>query len=132
MSNQPTLLSDTDTESASGMHRRAREDTCCERSFPVSRQVAESILSAELSSFKALANEKRLRIGHALRDGERCACDLETVRTVLQSTITSHLRTLRDARTVKAGNEGPWTYYQIADTASLQLLDLAAALGGDR
>jgi ArsR family transcriptional regulator len=131
MSNQPTLLCGTDTESASGTRRRTGKDTCCERSFPVSRQVAESILSAELS-FKALANEKRLKIGHALRDSERCACDLETVRTVPQSTVASHLQALRDARTVKTGNEGPWTYYRIADTASLQLLELAAALGGDR
>ncbi|ELZ32001.1 ArsR family transcriptional regulator [Halorubrum tebenquichense DSM 14210] len=92
----------------------------------------DAVIEAELSSFKALANEKRLAVVHALRDGELCACELETVLDAPQSTVASHLRKLRDAGIVNTRKEGKWTYYRIADTASLQLLDLAAALGEDR
>ena len=132
MSNQPTVSSDADSESASGTLRRIEGDACCEGSFPATRRVGESTLDAELSSFKALANAKRLRIVHALREGELCACELETVLDAPQSTVASHLRKLRDAGVVNTRKEGKWTYYRIADTASLQLLDLAAALGGER
>ncbi|WP_200531687.1 metalloregulator ArsR/SmtB family transcription factor [Halorubrum sp. LN27] len=132
MSNQLNPSSEADSESASGTLRRIEGDACCEGPFPTTRQVEEATLDAELSSFKALANEKRLRIVHALREGELCACELETVLDAPQSTVASHLRKLRDAGIVNTRKEGKWTYYRIADTASLQLLDLAAALGEDR
>ncbi|CDK40975.1 Arsenical resistance operon repressor [Halorubrum sp. DM2] len=132
MSNQPNTSTDADSESASGTLRRIEGDACCEGPFPATRRVGETTLDAELSSFKALANAKRLRIVHALREGELCACELETVLDAPQSTVASHLRKLRDAGIVNTRKEGKWTYYRIADTASLQLLDLAAALGEDR
>ena len=77
-------------------------------------------------------SDERLAVVHALREGELCACELETVLDAPQSTVASHLRKLRDAGIVATRKEGKWTYYRIADTASLQLLDLAAALGEDR
>ncbi|QAU14267.1 ArsR family transcriptional regulator [Halorubrum sp. BOL3-1] len=132
MSNQMTASSDADSESASETLRRIEGDACCEGPFPATRRVEGATLDAELSSFKALANAKRLRIVHALREGELCACELETVLDAPQSTVASHLRKLRDAGVVNTRKEGKWTYYRIADTASLQLLDLAAALGEER
>jgi DNA-binding transcriptional ArsR family regulator len=78
--------------------------------------------------FKALANEKRLRILGALRDGELCGCELQAVLHAPQSTVATHLRTLRDAGLVNTRKQGKWTYYRIADTATFELLDLAAAV----
>lgn len=132
MSNDPDATRQTGSESASGTLRRIEGKACCDGPFPATRRADGAVVEAELSSFKALANEKRLAIVHALREGELCACELETVLDAPQSTVASHLRKLRDAGIVNTRKEGKWTYYRIADTASLQLLDLAAALGEDR
>ena len=80
--------------------------------------------------FKALSNEHRIRILEALRGGELCACELQAVLDAPQSTVASHLRELKDAGMVKTRRQGKWTYYRIGDTAVLQLLDIADALGG--
>ncbi|WP_281195090.1 metalloregulator ArsR/SmtB family transcription factor [Halorubrum sp. F4] len=132
MSNGPNAAGRGDSESASGTLRRTEGEACCDGPFPATRRADDAVVEAELSSFKALANEKRLAIVHALREGELCACELETVLDAPQSTVASHLRTLRDAGIVNTRKDGKWTYYRIADTASLQLLDLAAALGESR
>lgn len=131
MSNQPPGQLSSETESASKTLRDQQADACCDTSFPQSRRTGGNAVADELSVFKALANEKRLRIIEALRPGELCACELETVLDAPQSTVASHLSQLRDAGIVHTRNEGKWTYYRIADTASLQLLDLAAALQKD-
>ena len=132
MSQEPNAAAQAGSESASGTLRRMEDGVCCDGSFPYTLRADDAVVEAELSSFKALANEKRLAVVHALRDGELCACELETVLDAPQSTVASHLRKLRDAGIVATRKEGKWTYYRIADTASLQLLDLAAALGEDR
>lgn len=88
----------------------------------------EERIDTQLTVFKALANEYRVRILDALRDGEMCACELEVVLDAPQSTVASHLRELKDAGLVKTRRQGKWTYYRIGDTAVLQLLDIADAL----
>jgi ArsR family transcriptional regulator len=85
-------------------------------------------VESQLTMFKALANQHRIRILEALRDGELCACELQVVLDAPQSTVASHLRELKDAGLVKTRRQGKWTYYRIGDTAVLQLLDIADAL----
>ena len=85
-------------------------------------------IDAQVTVFKALANELRVRILDALRDGEMCACELQVVLDAPQSTVASHLRELADAGIVRKRRQGKWTYYRIGDTAVIQLLDVAAAL----
>lgn len=132
MPNEPNAADGTDTESTNGIPRQTEGAACCEGQFSATRRADAAVIEAELSSFKAVASEKRLAIVHALREGELCACELETLLDAPQSTVASHLRKLRDAGIVNTRKEGKWTYYRIADTASLQLLDLAAALGDNR
>lgn len=78
--------------------------------------------------FAALANEDRLRLVSALRDGEMCVCELQVVLDAPQSTVATHLRKLRDAGVIKRRRKGKWSYYRLADGAVLDLLDLAAEL----
>jgi ArsR family transcriptional regulator len=85
-------------------------------------------VESQLTMFKALANQHRIHILEALRDGELCACELQVVLDAPQSTVASHLRELKDAGLVKTRRQGKWTYYRIGDTAVLQLLDIANAL----
>lgn len=128
MTDRAGLDDDGSTESASGTINRMSDGACCEGTFPANRRVSDDEIDGELSVFKALANEKRLRIIEALRDGELCACELETILDAPQSTVGTHLSRLREAGIVRTRKDGKWTYYRIADTASLQLLDLARAL----
>ena len=80
--------------------------------------------------FAALANEARLRLLHALRDGEKCGCELQIVLDAPQSTVATHLRKLRDAGLVSRRRAGKWSYYRLADGAVIDLLDHAELLGG--
>jgi len=91
----------------------------------------DATVTAELMVFKALANEHRIQILEALRDGELCACELQVILDAPQSTVASHLRELKDAGLVKSRRQGKWSYYRIGDTAALQLLDIADALAED-
>lgn len=88
----------------------------------------EAEVEAARTVFAALSNEHRIRILEALRGGELCACELRVVVDAPQSTVATHLRELRDAGLVNTRRQGKWTYYRIADTAVLQLLDVAGAL----
>ncbi len=116
------------------------EDACCaleelyEDTAPVDEleqlRPDDGTIDTQTAVFSALANDHRVRILDALRDGELCACELQIVLDAPQSTVATHLRTLRDAGLVKTRKKGRWTYYRIADTAVNELLDMAAAIDG--
>lgn len=94
-------------------------------------RVADERVEAEHAVFRALANPDRLRLLEALRHGERCGCELMAILDAPQSTVATHLRNLRDAGVVRSRKKGRWNYYRIADAAVMDLLDLAAAVGGE-
>ena len=81
--------------------------------------------------FKTLGNEDRLRVLETLRESECCGCELQVVLDAPQSTVATHLRKLKEAGLVKSRKKGKWSYYRIADTATLELLDLAHAIQED-
>lgn len=98
----------------------------------VASRPSEDTVADQAAVFKALANEDRLRVLNALRESERCVCELQVVLDAPQSTVATHLQTLREAGLVRARKKGRWSYYRVADTAAFDLLDLAAAVGGER
>ena len=63
--------------------------------------------------FKALWDEKRLRILSLLRQGERCACVLLEDLNLSQPTLSHHMKILCDARLVTGRKEGKWVYYSL-------------------
>jgi ArsR family transcriptional regulator len=75
--------------------------------------------------FRALGEEKRLRILASLADGERCACDLTGCCGDRQPLLSFHLRSLREAGLVETRREGRWMYYAVDRDA---LRELAAQL----
>lgn len=71
---------------------------------------------------KALADPARLRIVEFLRapradccsrDDGVCACDLETVLSLSQPTVSHHMRLLVEAGLVRAERRGRWAYYEL-------------------
>lgn len=62
---------------------------------------------------KALADESRIRLLFALRDGELCACQLVEFLALAGSTVSKHLSVLYQAGLVRMRKEGRWVYYSL-------------------
>ncbi|QKV93000.1 winged helix-turn-helix transcriptional regulator [Streptomyces sp. NA02950] len=70
--------------------------------------------------YKALGDPVRLRLLSLIAshlDGEICVCDLVGAFDLAQSTISHHLKILRDAGLVESQRRGTWVYYWISPTA---------------
>ena len=66
-----------------------------------------------LNITKALADENRLRMLMALRDGEVCVCQIAEWTGLALSTVSKHLSVLYQAGLVNARKEGRWMYYSL-------------------
>ncbi len=64
---------------------------------------------------KALANEHRLAILHALGTGERCVSDLAVVLGIPIHKVSQHLRILRERMLVRPRKDGKTVYYSITN-----------------
>lgn len=65
-----------------------------------------------LDIFKALADEARLRIIHVLGAAELSVAELVSVLEMPQSTVSRHLKPLRDCNLVDTRREGTSVYYR--------------------
>jgi len=63
--------------------------------------------------FKALGDPKRAMIVDMLSCGELCACMILEQFDMSQSTLSHHMKLLRECGLVKAREEGKWTYYSL-------------------
>ncbi len=63
---------------------------------------------------KALADESRIRILGALRQGELCVCQLIELLGLAPSTGSKHLSILKNARLVDSRKQGRWMYYRLS------------------
>ncbi len=83
---------------------------------------------------KALADPVRLRLYSriaAAPEGEACVCDIQDVG-VGQSTVSHHLRRLREAGVISSERRGTWVYYRAVPEslcAVRTVLDLTAVRG---
>ena len=105
---------------------------CC---TPLVREALDEQAATELSRmFKALGDPVRLRllsmIASAARGrGEVCVCDLLGAFDVQQSTISHHLRVLREAGLVDCQRRGTWVYYWVVPSALERLSSLLQSTG---
>ncbi len=65
--------------------------------------------------FKVFADNTRIRILWTLFDEELCVYDISAKLNMTQSAISHQLRTLKQARLVKARREGKNTFYSLDD-----------------
>ncbi len=61
----------------------------------------------------ALADENRLRIMMALREGELCVCQITELMGLAMSTVSKHLSVLYQAGLVNPRKQGGWMYYSL-------------------
>lgn len=71
--------------------------------------------------FKALSDPTRLNIIYTLSKSPLCVHDISTVLGMSQSSISHHLRVLRNARLVKFVKKGKLVIYSIDDDHVLSL-----------
>lgn len=61
----------------------------------------------------ALADGNRVRILRAISKGEMCVCELCDALDLTQSTLSTHLRVLRDAGLTASRKQGKWSYHRL-------------------
>ena len=77
-------------------------------------------------SFKALGDRNRLRIINMLKQRVMCVCEITDILKLSQSTVSSHLRVLKEAGMIEDTKDGLWVEYRLCKDKSLkkQLLKL--------
>lgn len=88
----------------------------------------ETIYEKHSRVFKALCDEKRLRILEMLRSGEKCACKLLENLDIGQSSLSYHMKILVESGIVESRQEGKWTHYTISKQGSIEAIDLLKIL----
>ena len=86
----------------------------------------------DVKIFKALCDEKRLKILEHLKSGEKCACVLIEFMNMGQSALSYHMKILCESGIVKARQEGKWTHYNLnkqgGEYASNRVLELTTPM----
>ena len=93
--------------------------TCCRMMAEVDRASQLNALDADRPArvFGALGDETRIRIVKLLSQGEKRVDDLTRTLDTPQSTVSYHLRVLKEAGLVHAEKRGRSIYYSIATLA---------------
>ncbi len=91
-------------------------NTCCDLDAMTS--ISEAQAEEMAGWMRALADPTRIRILNMLarREDAVCVCEFVDEFPLGQSTISHHLKILRDARFVFAERRGTFMYYQINHT----------------
>ena len=63
--------------------------------------------------FKALSDKNRLRIVNMLAAKSLCVCEINAVLPLSQSTVSGHLRVLKEAGLVADTKDGLWVEYRL-------------------
>ena len=64
-------------------------------------------------AFRALGDDSRLQILTLLRDQELCAGELLKSLSIVQSTLSHHMKILVETGIVKCRKQGKWSYYSV-------------------
>jgi DNA-binding transcriptional ArsR family regulator len=89
--------------------------------------LAETIADAKKSRkqskfFKALSDEKRIRILKLLTVREMCVCELMVALNVTQPNLSHHLKILENQGFVNRRKEGKWAYYSLTNSKAIENL----------
>lgn len=102
---------------------------CCQ---PLSREPLSTDWAADLARmFKALGDPVRLRLLSMVASppgGEVCVCDLTPGFDLSPTTISHHLKVLRETGLLECERRGTWVFYWVVPAV---LAQLAAVLGPD-
>jgi ArsR family transcriptional regulator len=91
------------------------------------KEIAEEIDARDTykqaRTLKAVADPTRLKIIKALKQHELCVCELMLLLDAQQSSVSHHLRILKDANLVVERRQGKWTLHHLAGNRLGTLLE---------
>jgi len=74
-----------------------------------------SKLESSVAAARALGHPARLRTIAMLRSGELCVCQITEVLQLAPSTVSAHLKELKQAGLVSERKDGRWVYFDLID-----------------
>ncbi len=99
---------------------------------PAKRDLSEAALQMIAERFKVLAEPMRLKILHALWDGELTVGEVIGAVSGLQANVSKHLGVLLQAGLVTRRKEGLRVFYRIADATVFDLCHVVCESLHDR
>lgn len=101
--------------------KRPAGEPCCVALVSPAVDSAQAARLAQLA--KALGDPTRLQLVDVLRRhaGEVCVCELQPLFDIGQSTLSEHLKKLRDVGLVGVERRGLWAYYYVIPEALEEL-----------
>jgi DNA-binding transcriptional ArsR family regulator len=110
-------LIDSDTCSTENLEKLYKE------LIHLSKETADPTKSRKQSKFfKALSDEKRIRILKLLTVREMCVCELMIALDTTQPNLSHHLKILENQGLVNRRKEGKWAYYSITNSNAIERL----------
>ena len=88
-----------------------------------------SNLETTVAAARALGHRARLRTVAMLRSGELCVCQITEVLKLAPSTVSAHLKELKQAGLVSERKDGKWVYFDLIDDEGTRSW-IEAALSG--
>ena len=82
-----------------------------------------------LNIFKVLSDENRLRILLMLRKRPLCVCEIYEVLNIALSTISAHLKNMRNIGLIEDMKDGRWVIYRLVEKESF-LMEILERLEG--
>jgi DNA-binding transcriptional ArsR family regulator len=98
----------------------------------VKKELSDAALQMIADRFKVLAEPMRLRILHALWDGEITVGEIIAATGGLQANVSKHLGILQQAGLVSRRKDGLNVYYRICDETVFELCEVVCASLHDR
>ena len=72
---------------------------------------------------KAISDPLRLKILYLLKNGELCACHIDSTLDKPQSTISHHLSILKKSNLLNWRKKGKWTYFSLANPKIIEQIE---------
>jgi ArsR family transcriptional regulator len=69
--------------------------------------------------YKALGDRNRLRIINMLKERSMCVCEITEILKLSQSTVSGHLRVLKESEIVEDRKDGLWIEYSLCKDEKL-------------
>lgn len=82
--------------------------------MPLMTDARRQFIAEQAKIFKALGHPTRLLMVDALKDGEKCVCDLQQLVGDDMSTVSKHLSVLKEAGVVFSDKRGTNIYFRLA------------------
>ncbi|MFN2114856.1 MAG: ArsR/SmtB family transcription factor [Anaerolineae bacterium] len=96
------------------------------------KPMREEINALHASLCSGLADPNRIAMLYALSAGSQNVTDLVRALEMPQSSVSRHLRVLRDRQLVTSERRGTMVYYELADSRVIDALDILRAVLRDR